>query len=67
MKQVEFLETVRIGEIEFNKEDRKSFPDTEASEYVRLGWAKDMETGETNERVPGAQPMRVDNIRQKAV
>lgn len=62
MRQVEFTETVRIAAGEFVAGDRKSFPDDEAGEYIRLGWAKDPVTGEQGERVPGAQPLRVDNV-----
>ena len=64
MKQVEFNEPVLIGAVRYEQGDRKSFADDEADEYVRLGWATDVLTGETGERVPGSQPSRlqVDNI-----
>jgi hypothetical protein len=64
MRQIEFNETVRLGHNEYVKGDRKSFPEDEAAEYIRLGWASCVETGETGERVPGSQPSRlqVDNI-----
>lgn len=63
MRQVEFTETVRISTVEYVAGDRKSFPDSEAAEYIRVGWAKDSATGEQGKRKPGAQAINVDNVR----
>lgn len=60
--KIEFTETVKLGAETYESGDRKSFPDAEAKEYMRLGWAKDTETGEQGERVPGAQVINVDNV-----
>ena len=65
MRQVEFTETVRIGTVQYEAGDRKTFPKAEAGEYIRLGWAKDPETGEQGDRVPGSQPIQVNNVTQK--
>jgi len=54
-----------MGGVEYLDGDRKSFPKEEADEYIRLGWAKDPETGETGERVPGSQRLRVNPVTQK--
>lgn len=67
MRKVEFTETVRMGGTEYLEGDRKSFPKEEADEYIRLGWAKDPETGETGERVPGSQRLRVNSVIQKVI
>lgn len=66
MRRVEFTETVKIGTDTYQAGDRRSFPAPEAAEYIRLGWAKDPETGETGERTPGAQRLRVDPVVQQA-
>lgn len=62
MRQIEFKETVRLGTQEYVAGDRKSFPDEEAAEYIRLGWASCVETGDIGERIPGAQALRVDSV-----
>ena len=63
MRQIEFLETVRISSGEYQAGDRLSFDDAEAADYIRVGWAKCVATGETGTRTPGAQaPVAVDNV-----
>lgn len=62
MRLIEFKETVRIDATEYVAGDRKSFAPDVAAEFIRLGWASCVETGETGERVPGAQSLRVNNI-----
>lgn len=64
MRQVEFKATTKIGFVSYEPGDRKSFDDDEAAEYIRLGWAKCVETGEDNDPVPGAQKLRVHPITQ---
>lgn len=55
-------ETLKIGTEVYYRGDIKSFPKAEADEYVRMGWAKDIETGEIGERVPGARPINVQSV-----
>ena len=52
-------EVLKLGTQEYYKDDVKSFPDEEAAEYVRLGWAQDVETGELGERKPGVSKLHV--------
>lgn len=67
MKQVEFTETVKIGTETYSEGDRKSFDDTEADQYISLGWAKDPVTGEQGERKPGANgPIKAAPVVHKA-
>ena len=42
------------GEVRFVEEPM-------ATEFVRLGWAKDADTGEQGTRTPGAQSLHVDD------
>lgn len=63
LRKIEITEAVlKLGTVTYYAGDVKSFPAAEASEYIRLGWAKDAETGETGERKPGGQPLRVDPV-----
>lgn len=63
--RIEFLEQVRIGTQTYEAGDRLSFPEAEAKQYISLGWAKDPETGEQGERVPGSNgPLSVDAVTQ---
>ncbi len=61
-KQIEFAETVKLGNAEYSEGDRKSFPEAEANAYIASGWAYDTRTGDTGERVPGAAPLVIDNV-----
>lgn len=65
MRQVEFTEQVKLGTETYYEGDRKSFDEAEAAEYIRLGWAKCVQTGEQGERVPGAQKLNVQPVKQK--
>lgn len=52
---IEFTETVRLpGRREYRAGSRDHFPSEDAQRYIDRGWAKDPETGEQGERVPGA-------------
>ena len=63
LRKIEITEaTLKLGAVTYYAGDVKSFPAAEAAEYIRLGWAKDAETGETGERKPGGQPLRVDPV-----
>lgn len=64
-RRIEFTEPVKLaGGRNFEAGDRKSFPKAEADEYIRLGWAKDPETGEQGDRKPGAQKLNVNSTTQ---
>lgn len=63
-RKVEFLENVRIGHTQHEEGDICSFPKSEADQYIDIGWCKCCETGETGERKPGAQALRVDDSEQ---
>lgn len=58
-------EVLKIGTQTYYQGDIKSFPRAEADEYVRLGWAKCVETGESNERKPGSERINVQNVAQE--
>lgn len=63
---IEFTEEeTRIGTRTYLKGASDYFPKAEADEYIGLGWAKDPETGETGERKPGAQRIKVENASQQ--
>lgn len=55
---------LKLGLVTYYAGDIKSFPKAEADEYVRVGWAKDVDTGEQNVRCPGTQSINVDNVVQ---
>lgn len=63
VRRIEFVEAeVKIGTQVYYAGDIKSFPEQEAGEYIRVGWAKDVETGEQGDRKPGAQSISVENV-----
>jgi hypothetical protein len=57
---------LKLGTQIYYEGDIKSFPKAEADEYVRMGWAKCVETGEENERKPGVQAINVHNVQGTA-
>lgn len=59
-------EVLKIGTQTYYQGDVKSFPKDEADEYVRVGWAKCVDTGESNERKPGSQRIVVKDVTQEA-
>jgi hypothetical protein len=63
-RKVEVLEEkILDGEVTYYRGDIKSFPKPKADDWVRFGWAKDVDTGESNERVPGSNgPVSPDNV-----
>jgi len=66
MRRIEIVEEVchlHDGQV-YHKGDVHSFPTEWSDEYIRLGWAKDHETGETGTREPGAQALHIDNVVQ---
>ena len=64
-RRIEITEDVlKLGTVTYYKGDIKSFPKAEADEYIRVGWAKDVETGEQGERKPGAQAINVQGVKQ---
>jgi len=63
VRKVEITEEkVIIFGIAYYAGDVKSFPKEQADEFIRVGWAKCVETGEANERSPGAQTLQVDDV-----
>lgn len=65
MRQVEFCERVRLGEVTYQEGDRVTLDDLFADRCIARGWAKDPVTGEQGERVPGAHPVTVNNVSQE--
>ena len=65
IRKLEITEAVlKIGTETYYEGDTKSFPKADADEYVRLGWAKCVETGEQNERTPGSRRINVQSVEQ---
>ena len=63
LRKIEFTEeSVKLGTQTYYSGDVKSFPKPEADEYIRLGWAKCVETGEQGERKPGAVKLNIDSV-----
>jgi len=63
MRRVEIVsERLLDGYNEYFAGDVKSLPKPKADEWIRLGWAKDPETGEQGDRKPGAVKIDVDAI-----
>lgn len=62
-RQIEWTEEnpVKVGKNEYAKGDRTTHPKEIADEFIRLGWAKCVKTGETGERIEGAQKLRVND------
>jgi hypothetical protein len=55
LRRIEITEERLLdGTEEYFAGDIKSFQKEKADRWVSLGWAKDVETGEQGERVPGA-------------
>jgi len=63
-RKIEFVTTVRINHEEYEAGDSRGFPEDEAQRYIDLGWAKDPETGEQGELVPGAVALNVADTAQ---
>lgn len=63
LRKIEITEeSLKLGTQAYYAGDVKSFPKAEADEYIRLGWAKCVETGETGERKPGATKLQLDSV-----
>lgn len=63
LRKIEITEeALKIGAQVYYQGDVKSFPKAEADEYIKLGWAKCVETGETGERKPGAAPIEIHGV-----
>lgn len=55
MRKVEIVSPRLLdGNVEYFPGDVKTLPKAKADLWILHGWAKDPETGEQNERVPGA-------------
>lgn len=67
LRKIEITEPeLKLGTNTYYAGDIKSFPKAEADEYIRVGWAKCVETGEQGERKPGAQSIDIDSVTQVA-
>ncbi|MEZ0155273.1 MAG: hypothetical protein AB9Q22_10290 [Candidatus Reddybacter sp.] len=66
-RQIEWVEEpfVRLESGDKFPGDRNTLPKAEADQYIDLGWAKCVETGEIGERKPGAVALKVDSVEQK--
>jgi len=65
IRRVEITEEkLRVGRETYYAGDIKSFPKEQADEFVERGWARDVETGEQGDRVPGAAPIKPDTVSQ---
>jgi len=63
LRRVEITEEkLRVGRETYYAGDVKSFPKAQADEFVELGWARDVETGEQGDRKPGAAPIKPDVV-----
>lgn len=63
LRKIEITEeSLKLGSQTYYAGDVKSFPKAEADEYIRLGWAKCVETGKTGERKPGAAKLNIDSV-----
>ena len=65
-RMIEIVEEggVRLGADHMKPGERRWLPADLAAEFIRLGWAKDAETGEVGVRVPGAQVLQVHDLNQ---
>ena len=67
LRKIEITEAeLKLGTNTYYAGDIKSFPKAEADEYIRVGWARCVETGEQGERKPGAQKLNVQALVQEA-
>lgn len=67
MRRVEITENVlRDGSEDYHRGDVTWIDDEKAAQWISLGWAKDVETGEQGERKPGAQPIKVNSVTQSS-
>lgn len=67
MRLIEFVASVRLGREQWLPKDRKHFSEEQAAEYIRLGWARDVESGEIGEHIPGTVTLEPDNLTQRLI
>ena len=60
--RVEVLEKDGFMDGRVKRECGDIFSTEMGAEYVRLGWCKNVETGEAGTRIAGVQKLNVDNI-----
>jgi len=65
MRRIEVTEEGGFLDGAVKREFGDVFSSLMGGEYIRLGWAKDFETGETGERKIGVQNLQVDNFNAK--
>ncbi len=61
-RKIEFVAPCKLGREQYEIGDSKSFPTAQADQYVALGWAKDPDTGEQGDLVPGVQSLDVQDV-----
>lgn len=60
--KVEVVEPNGFMDGAIKREEGDIFTTVNGAEYVRLGWCKNVETGEVGERKPGAQSIEVQDV-----
>jgi hypothetical protein len=60
--KVEVIEPNGFLDGAIKREEGDVFTSDNGAEYIRLGWCKNFETGESGERKPGAQKIEVANL-----
>ena len=63
--KVEVVEPDGFMDGAIKREEGDVFTTINGEEYVRLGWCKNIETGEQGERKPGAQSIQVQDLTLK--
>lgn len=59
-------ERLLLGTMEYRAGDIKSMAKADADLYIKLGWARCVESGEQGTRTPGAQQIAVGAVAQAA-
>jgi len=67
MRRVEVVEENGFLDGAIKREFGDVFSSLLGDEYIRLGWCKCTETGESGERIAGAQELQVSNITKKDI
>lgn len=60
--KVEVIEPNGFMDGALKREEGDVFTSLNGAEFVRLGWCKDFNTGESGERVVGAQVIEVNDV-----
>lgn len=60
--KVEVIEPKGFMDGALKRDNGDVFTSANGAEFVRLGWCKDFNTGESGERIEGAQSMKVNDV-----